>query len=140
MQTRSVRVLGLCGLHMFHWWWVSQQSGTEGCDVVPKLGYTWAVALSLATSQLREFSFRRAISMCKNTTQSLCNSHSPANLDFSHTSCNFQIKSHVDLHRPAGDTLLGERVWAWVPGKIGGFVFGYLVICVIFLLFLNIVK
>lgn len=76
MQTCSVRVLGLCGLHMFHWWWVSQQSETEGCDVVPKLGYTWAVALSLATSQLWEFSFRRAISMCKNTTQSLCNSHS----------------------------------------------------------------
>ena len=82
MQTCSVRVLGLCGLHMFHWWWVSQQSGTEGCDVVPKLGYTWAVALSLATSQLWEFSFHSAISMCKNTTQSLPNSHNPANLDF----------------------------------------------------------
>lgn len=81
MQTCSVRVLGLCGLHMFHWWWVSQQSGTEGCDVVPKLGYTWAVAPSLATSQLRSF-LSAGLFQCVKTPHSLCNSHSPANLDF----------------------------------------------------------
>lgn len=93
----------------------------------------------LSNQPAPEFSFHRAISMCKNTTQPMQQSQ-PCKSRFPHTSCNFQIKSHIDLHRPAGDTLLGERGWAWVPGKRGGFVFGYLVICVVFLLFLNIVK
>lgn len=107
--------------------------------------HTLAACLPLASSPLWGFSVHSAIWMCKNTTQNLYGSHSPASLDVFDSSFNFQMKSQVKPWEPtAGHPLCGQRReeegTALSRCKTGGFVFGCLVISIVYFLYFNIWK